>query len=70
MARKGTISDSKGKWSKVLKGGIVTFLNEINCYDTTGSPNGKSVCEVLERSLGMTLSRVDLVLSVHVRSVW
>ena len=29
-ARKGTISDSKGKRSKVLKGGIMTFLNEIS----------------------------------------
>src|SRR6266478_2246166 len=40
------------------------------CYNTTGSPNGKSVCEALERSSGMTLSHVDLVLSVRVRSVW
>ncbi len=28
-----------------------------------------SLCEALERSSGMTLSRMDLVLSVHVRSV-
>jgi hypothetical protein len=30
MARKGTISDSKGERSKVLKRGVLTFLNEIS----------------------------------------
>ncbi len=38
MAQKGTISDSKGKWSKVLKGGVVTFLNEINEIISWASP--------------------------------